>query len=376
MQTDVNPITKQAPSEIPSAQLSIGPPGWGLETRDTKLGTRDSGGKTRTPVLNSRSCESRIPNPETRNPNSETGFSIARRRVSDTGHHLTPQQLQFLLRVTPPALASQHQYEVPACVTIAQAILESATAVGWGSSTLFRLANKPFGIKCAHFGAEENPSTQQSARSTLKPGTRESGPGKEDSKFKIQNSGFRIPNSETSQPNPGFRILNRETAVPNFGCAHPITRSSEHPIPEAYGHFDAPAWEIENGQKKAIIDQFQRFPNLDKAFGAHARLLCSPRYRPAFAVRDDWKQFAERLGPKASPLDMEHCGYSTNPSYSAEIITLVGRYRLNDPRALQWFATGKDPGHRAIEPSDHRAIGENIAGSTDEPLKSFVACNS
>jgi flagellum-specific peptidoglycan hydrolase FlgJ len=110
-----------------------------------------------------------------------------------------------------------------------------------------------------------------------------------------------------------------------------------------YGHFDAQTWEIENGQKKVIFAQFQRFPNLDEAFRAHALLLRSPRYRPAFAARADWKQFAERLGPKTSQLDSEHCGYSTNPSYSAEITKLVELYRLNDPRAQQWYATGKDP---------------------------------
>ena len=48
--------------------------------------------------------------------------------------------------------------------------------------------------------------------------------------------------------------------------------------------------------------------------------------------------------PKLSQLDTEHCGYSTNPSYSAELIKLVNLYRLNDPRALEWYATGQDPG--------------------------------
>ena len=161
---------------------------------------------------------------------------------------------------------------------------------------------------------------------------------------------------------PHPEMLEANSAAPASGTQPPA------PKPEAYGTFDAPAWEIENGQKKASIAQFQRFANLDEAFDAHARLLGGPRYRAAWAVRDDWKQFAERLGPQASQLDTEHCGYSTNPSYSAELITLVGRYRLNDPRALQWFATGKDPGHRVIEPSDHRAIGNQIARSTDEPL--------
>ena len=122
--------------------------------------------------------------------------------------------------------------------------------------------------------------------------------------------------------------------------------------------------------------QFVRFANLEEAFLAHAWLLCDPRFGPAFAVRDDWKQFAERLGPKASPMDMEHCGYSTNPSYSAEIISLVRHYRLHDPRALEWFATGRDPGHRVLEPSEYQTLGKGIAGSTDEPLKSLAARNS
>ena len=147
-----------------------------------------------------------------------------------------------------------------------------------------------------------------------------------------------------------------------------MNQSTDEPI-EDYGHFDAQTWEIENGQKKVIIAQFQRFPNLGEAFRCHALLLSkSPRYAPAMqalgvrcqvsGVRenqdsspdtwhlapDTWKQFAERLGPKLSQLDTEHCGYSTNPSYSAELMKLVSLYRLNDPRVLEWYATGKDPG--------------------------------
>ena len=271
VQTDVNPNTKQEPSpkfEFPSPQLPIRP------------GTGNAG------------------------------------RTPDPPLHLAPQQLQFLLRVTPPALRSQREYEIPACVTIAQAILESATPkFGWGSSTLFRLANNPFGIKYCHF-----------------------------------ESGDRVigRSGEQGKADPKFQI-------PHFGSPAPSPQSPA-PKPEAYGHFDAPTWEMENGQKKAIIAQFQRFPNLDEAFTAHALLLCAPRYRPAFEVRDDWKQFAERLGPKTSPLDTEHCGYSTNPSYSAELIKLVSLYRLNDPRALQWFATGKDPG---------AAISTQLSASTE-----------
>jgi flagellum-specific peptidoglycan hydrolase FlgJ len=238
-------------------------------------------------------------------------------RVSVLSPHLSGQQLQFLLRVSPPALSSQRIYEIPACITIAQAILESTTAAGWGSSSLFRLANNPFGIKYSHFllPAEMAVESQKSKVESDRP--RASGPETRDSRLGTGDSG-----NETLIPNPEPRV----------------------PIPEPYTAFDAPTWEIENGQKKLIIASFARFTSLDEAFRAHALLLRAPRYRPAFDLRDDWKQFAERLGPKASPLDSEHCGYSTNPSYSAELIKLISIYRLYDPRAVQWFATGRDPG--------------------------------
>jgi len=242
---------------------------------------------------------------------------------------LTPQQLQFLLRVSPGAVAGQHEYGIPACVTIAQAILESATAAGWGSSVLFRLANNPFGIKYCHF-----------------------------------KSAVERPQSKVESPSPDTGSL----STFNSQLSTPPLNSPPSTSAEDYGHFDATTWEIVNGQKKVMIAEFQRFPNLEEAFRAHALLLCSPRYRPAFAVRDDWKQFAERLGPKSSPLDSEHCGYSTNPSYSAELCKLVSLYRLDDPRALQWLATGKDPGNLAIGSSDHRAIGSLQKPTTDPPM--------
>jgi hypothetical protein len=213
------------------------------------------------------------------------------------------------MRVTPAALQSQSAYEIPACVTVAQAILESATPqFGWGSSVLFRLANNPFGIKYCHLriGDADSPAI---GSSTARP--------------------IRSPEPQ--------------------GAGEPLNQPTDHAIAEDYGHFDATTWEIENGKKKVVIAQFQRFPNLDEAFIAHAQLLRGPRYRPAFAVRDDWKKFAERLGPKTSQLDSEHCGYSTNPSYSAALIKLVEYYRLNDPRALEWYATGQDPGRAGAQ---------------------------
>jgi hypothetical protein len=266
---------------------------------------------------------------------------------------------------------------------LAQAILESATSAGWGSSSLFRIANNPFGIKYEHYGAgnraiepadrraiddQERPSTDGPAHNS---GSRipdsEAEPRSGDSTFTIQDSRSLTPNSlhpelgaqRPAQAGGPERIgqarvpsddhsITGSTSQSNTGSpSPPIIGSDDHSIPDPYGAFDAQTWEIVNGQKKVIIAQFQRFPNLTEAFKAHAQLLWSPRYRPAFAVRHDWKQFAERLGPKSSPLDSEHCGYSTNPSYSAELIKLIELYRLNDSRAVEWFATGVDPGRVA-----------------------------
>lgn len=277
------------------------------ETRDSGLGTRDSQSKSLPLNAESRTPQTPIHdsaflNPEPRVP------SRASRVLAPSLAHLTQQQLQFLLRVTPAALASERDFEIPASVTLAQAVLESATPAGWGSSTLFRLANNPFGIKYSHLV-----STVQSG---------------------VVAKAERVKEAENS------RIL--APAVPSSSTlstsAIPLTP------PAAYGAFDATTWEIENGRRKVISAEFQRFPNLDEAFRAHALLLRSPRYRPAFAVRDDWKKFAERLGPKLSLLDSEHCGYSTNPSYSAELIRLITLYRFDDPRAVEWYATGNDPG--------------------------------
>lgn len=68
------------------------------------------------------------------------------------------QQLDFLRAVVPGALASEREYGIPASVTIAQAIIESATDAGWGTSRLFSGCNNPFGIKYCHFGEQPGSS--------------------------------------------------------------------------------------------------------------------------------------------------------------------------------------------------------------------------
>jgi flagellum-specific peptidoglycan hydrolase FlgJ len=67
---------------------------------------------------------------------------------------VTGQQSAFLRLAVPPARAAQRKYDVPASVTIAQAILESSNSMGWGMSQLAREANNFFGIKASDI---ENP---------------------------------------------------------------------------------------------------------------------------------------------------------------------------------------------------------------------------
>jgi hypothetical protein len=232
-------------------------------------------------------------------------------------------------------------------VTIAQAILESATPkLGWGSGVLFRLANNPFGIKHEHYPSGDRVVGKSGDRMIGKSADPVIGPFDHSvtllaSVRAVRPLGDRLTHAGMAQPDCDLMSLHSPEGDAE-SPAHPITRSLDLPIP--YVAFDAHTGEMENGQKQLILGQFLCFRNLAEAFRAHAQLLCGPRYRPAFEVRNDYEKFAERLGPKTSPLDSEHCGYSTNPSYSAELLALVKRYRLHDPRALGWYATGVDPG--------------------------------
>lgn len=68
---------------------------------------------------------------------------------------MTREQENFLRKVSGPALDAERNTGIPACVTVAQSILESAGKINgawqWGGSSLFRLANNAFGMKDSHF---------------------------------------------------------------------------------------------------------------------------------------------------------------------------------------------------------------------------------
>ena len=233
---------------------------------------------------------------------------------------LGSQQIQFLHTVAPLARASEREYGIPACVTMAQAILESATAAGWGTSPLFLAAHNPFGIKYCHLGPEDRAigrAVDRASASTAPP-----------------------PIGSAGEP----------------GAAQPASLDAQNaPANEAsagdYGAFEAVTWEVEHGQRRRENAEFQRFPDLAEAFRYHASLLAtSPRYAPARRALEGagtgnaWREFARRLGPKVTPTDAEHCGYSTNPRYADELIALIERYRLDDPPVQQWLCGGQAVG--------------------------------
>jgi flagellum-specific peptidoglycan hydrolase FlgJ len=124
-----------------------------------------------------------------------------------------------------------------------------------------------------------------------------------------------------------------------FGIKYSHTQGCEN-----YGEFDVETWEVVNGKRVDGMAEFQIFATEQDCFTRHSLLLMGPRYQAAYAARCDWKKFAERLGPRSSPVDQEHCGYSTNPSYSATIAQLVYEFHLDDRYHLDYYAIGRDPG--------------------------------
>ena len=121
--------------------------------------------------------------------------------------------------------------------------------------------------------------------------------------------------------------------------------------------------EIQNGVRVPMRAPFRHFPDLTRAVTAFGLLMLSRTYSPARAAtaratveNPDYKLFALALGPKTSANDQEHCGYSTTPSYGANLISLVDQFRLFDPRALAWYATGRDPGAESRDPSQKELL--------------------
>jgi flagellum-specific peptidoglycan hydrolase FlgJ len=91
-----------------------------------------------------------------------------------------------------------------------------------------------------------------------------------------------------------------------------------HATPDGYVEF--PTSEFVDGRRLSEMAHFARYTSPAEGFLSHAVLLATTmRYKPAMAVADAPYKFCVQL---------QKCGYSTNPAYAEELWTLIERYDL------------------------------------------------
>lgn len=97
---------------------------------------------------------------------------------------------------------------------------------------------------------------------------------------------------------------------------------------EPYKVFDTE--EFRGGKSQRELAKFKIFPSPIECFDAHGRLLATAqRYSPAMAKADD---------PLAFALELQLCGYATDPKYATSIADLISRHnltRFDAPRTLR-----------------------------------------
>ncbi|MGH9580047.1 MAG: glycoside hydrolase family 73 protein, partial [Terriglobales bacterium] len=78
--------------------------------------------------------------------------------------------------------------------------------------------------------------------------------------------------------------------------------------------------EYRNGIPRREAARFRKFPSLAACFARHGELLATlPRYGPAMACASD---------PLAFALELQRCGYATDPKYPAKLAAIIGQYNL------------------------------------------------
>jgi flagellum-specific peptidoglycan hydrolase FlgJ len=81
-----------------------------------------------------------------------------------------------------------------------------------------------------------------------------------------------------------------------------------------------PTNEVVKGKTIRELASFARYPTPIESFDAHGRLLATlKRYRPAMAAADD---------PLAFAIQIQACGYCTDPKYPSELASLIKQFNL------------------------------------------------
>jgi flagellum-specific peptidoglycan hydrolase FlgJ len=130
---------------IPGAGPGVGKAGTGELARGAVPGVLATGQLLGEPAASPKPAPAQRSRPSTTPPAASPSGSSA---SSSTRQHATPgtrDQQAFISLIAPGAVAAQQRYGVPASVTIAQAIEESA----WGQSSLAARYHNLFGIKGA-----------------------------------------------------------------------------------------------------------------------------------------------------------------------------------------------------------------------------------
>ncbi|MDR3723285.1 MAG: glucosaminidase domain-containing protein [Terracidiphilus sp.] len=95
-------------------------------------------------------------------------------------------------------------------------------------------------------------------------------------------------------------------------------KAAAHAAPDGYAEF--PTKEFVDGRRVSEMARFARYASPAEGFAAHAVLLATTvRYKPAMAVAADPYKFCVQI---------QKCGYSTNPAYAEELWTLIERFDL------------------------------------------------
>lgn len=75
--------------------------------------------------------------------------------------------------------------------------------------------------------------------------------------------------------------------------------------------------------KVRILDDFRKYPDYESSISDWIKLLKTKRYEPAYAVRGDLEQFAQRI---------YECGFATDPQYVSKILSIASDIRAHLPK--------------------------------------------
>ena len=75
--------------------------------------------------------------------------------------------------------------------------------------------------------------------------------------------------------------------------------------------------------KVRILDDFRKYPDYESSISDWIKLLKTKRYEPAYAVRGDLEQFAQKI---------YECGFATDPQYVSKILSIASNIKAYLPK--------------------------------------------